>query len=123
MADDGRCDRTRTADQDRARGGDDREGGGAPPGAHATRLGAQSAAGVSTPGSGASASVSIPSTNALTRRSSSWRPGGVLEPAAAPRARSSALRYGRVVVIAENASPTARIRAISGISSPASRSR
>ena len=41
--------------------------------------------------------------------------------AGAPRRSSSALRYGRVVVIAEKASPTARIRATSGISSPASR--
>ena len=43
------------------------------------------------------------------------RVGGVL-----PR-HSSALRYGRVVVMAENASPTARMRATSGMSSPASR--
>ena len=69
-------------------------------------------------GVAASSACSMPSMNASTSRSSSCVPAASPSRSSAS-STSSALRYGRVVVIAENASATARIRAMSGIASPA----
>ena len=73
----------------------------------------------SSPGIGASAAVSMPSMKATTSRSSSWRAGGVAQ-SLQRLLDGSALRYGRVVVMAQKASATARMRPMSGISSPSS---
>ncbi len=83
---------------------------------HATARGTWSRTGRSSPGIGASDAVSMPWTNAITRASSSCVPAASSNRRNASR-MSSALRYGRVVVMAENVSPTARIRAMSGMSS------